>query len=135
MYAGMLAGKALAATQMGVHHKVCHILGGSFGLPHAETHTVVLPHATAYNAPFAVEAMDRLARALGAKNPVRALFELSGRLGAKRSLRDLGMPESGIERAANLAVEKPYWNPRPIELAAIRDLIARAWAGDPPLYN
>jgi len=135
LYGAWLAGTCLGAVGMALHHKLCHTLGGLFGLPHAETHTVVLPHATAYNAPFAVESMERLARALGASNPAHALFELSGRLGAKRALREIGMPESGVERAANLAIQKPYWNPRPIERGAIRDLIARAWAGDPPLCD
>ena len=57
---------------------------------------------------------------------------LAKSVGAKLALRDLGMPESGIDKAADLAVKSPYWNPRPIERDAIRALIARAWAGEPP---
>ena len=117
---------------MSLHHKLCHVLGGSFDLPHAETHTIVLPHAIAYNAPAAPAAIDMLRASLHAQDPASALFELSGALGAKRSLRELGMGEADIDKAADLAVQSPYWNPRPIERDAIRGLIARAWAGRPP---
>jgi alcohol dehydrogenase class IV len=132
LYGAWLCGSCLGAVQMALHHKLCHTLGGTFDLPHAETHTVVLPHAIAYNAASSPEAMERLARALGASDPAPAMFDLAGRLGARRALRDLGMPESGIDRAADIATQNPYPNPRPIERTAIRDLIARAWAGQPP---
>jgi alcohol dehydrogenase class IV len=132
LYGAWLCGACLGAVGMALHHKLCHTLGGAFDLPHAETHTVVLPHAMAHNAASAPDAMARIARALGTKNPADAIYDLAGRLGAPRALRDLGMPESGIDRAADLAAQSPYPNPRPIERAAIRDLIARAWAGDQP---
>jgi maleylacetate reductase len=132
LYGAWLCGMCLGSVGMALHHKLCHVLGGSFELPHAETHTVILPHAFAYNAAAAHDADARIARALGGKNAALDLFELSGKLGAPRSLKSLGMPEDGIEKAADIAVKNPYWNPRPIERNAIRDLIARAWAGDPP---
>ncbi len=133
LYGAWLCGVCLGSVGMALHHKLCHTLGGTFDLPHAETHAVVLPHATAYTAPAAPEAMARIARALGATDAAQGLFDLAGQLGVGRALRDLGMPEAGIERAADLAVRNPYWNPRPIERDAVRDLIARAWAGDRPL--
>lgn len=133
LYGAWLCGACLGAVGMALHHKLCHTLGGSLDLPHAETHTAVLPHATAYNASAAPDAMARIARALGVADAAQGLYELAGRLGAKRALRELGMPHSAIDRAAELAVERPYWNPRPIEREAIRGLIARAWAGDAPL--
>ncbi|MGX5734812.1 maleylacetate reductase [Bosea thiooxidans] len=132
LYGAWLCGTCLGMVSMALHHKLCHTLGGTFDLPHAETHTIVLPHATAYNAGAAPEAMARIARALGAPDAARGLYDLAGRLGAPRSLKELGMPEAGIDRAADLAVANPYRNPRPIERDAIRALIARAWAGDPP---
>jgi maleylacetate reductase len=132
LYGAWLGGTCLGLVGMALHHKLCHVLGGAFNLPHAETHTVVLPYALAYNAPAAPAALDMLRSALGVHDPAAALFELSGELGAKRSLRDLGMGESDIDKAADLAVESPYWNPRPIERDAIRSLIAQAWAGRPP---
>jgi maleylacetate reductase len=133
LYGAWLCGMCLGSVGMALHHKLCHVLGGSFALPHAETHTVVLPHAFAYNAAAAPDAAERLARALGGSDAARDLFALADKLGAPRSLKDLGMPEEGIDRAADIAVENPYWNPRPIERDAIRELIARAWAGEPPL--
>jgi len=132
LYGAWLCGTCLGMVSMALHHKLCHTLGGTFDLPHAETHTIVLPHATAYNASAAPEAMVRIARALDARDAAHGLYDLAGRLGAPRSLRELGMPETGIDKAADLAVANPYRNPRPIERDAIRALIARAWAGDPP---
>jgi alcohol dehydrogenase class IV len=117
---------------MALHHKLCHTLGGSFDLPHAETHSVILPHALAFNLPFAPDARQRLARAIGSEDPAAGLHRLAHALGAPTALRDLGMPETGIDRAADLAVQNPYWNPRPIERDALRDLIARAWRGAAP---
>jgi alcohol dehydrogenase class IV len=122
----------LGTVGMALHHKLCHTLGGTFDLPHAETHTIVLPHALAYNAPAVPEAMTRIARAIGVADAAQGLYDLAKRLGAKVALRDIGMPESGIDKAADLAVTNAYWNPRPLERGAIRDLIARAWAGEPP---
>ncbi|HVV92426.1 MAG TPA: maleylacetate reductase [Hyphomicrobiales bacterium] len=132
LYGAWLGGTCLGLIGMALHHKLCHVLGGSFELPHAETHTVVLPHALAYNEPAAPAAAARIARALGAADGAQALYDLAKKLGAPTSLKALGMPESGIDRAADLAVENPYWNPRPLDRAAIRGLLARAWAGERP---
>jgi len=132
LYGAWLSGICLGAVGMALHHKLCHALGGSFNLPHAETHTVILPHALAYNAPAAPDAMTRIATALGAPDAALGLHDLARKLGAPASLREIGMPESGIDQATDLAVKNPYWNPRTIERAAIRELIARAWRGDAP---
>jgi len=127
-----LAGFCLGAVGMSLHHKLCHVLGGTFNLPHAETHTVILPHAIAYNSRAEPEVMDTIAKALGADDASVGLYDFTGRLGAKRSLQELGMPEGEIEKAALLATQNPYWNPRKLELHAIHELIRRAWAGEPP---
>jgi maleylacetate reductase len=132
LYGAWLCGVCLGTVGMALHHKLCHTLGGTFDLPHAETHTIVLPHALAYNAPAVPEAMARISRAIGAADAAQGLYDLARRLGAKVALRDIGMPESGIDKAADLAVTNAYWNPRPLERGAIRNLIARAWAGEPP---
>jgi alcohol dehydrogenase class IV len=135
LYGAWLCGACLGAVGMALHHKLCHVLGGTFDLPHAETHTIVLPHALAYNAPAAPETVSSLSVALHTGDPARGLFDLAGRLGAKRALKDIGMPQDGIERAADIALANPYWNPRPVERAAIAALIARAWAGEPPVTD
>jgi maleylacetate reductase len=133
LYGAWLCGICLDGTSMALHHKLCHTLGGSFGLPHAETHSVILPHAVAYNAAAATQAMGRLGRALGATgDPATALYQLARRLHAPLSLRELGLDEADIGRAAGLAAAKPYPNPRMIERAGIEALLRRAWAGEAP---
>ncbi len=132
LYGAWLCGVCLGSVGMALHHKLCHVIGGAFDLPHADTHTVILPYAMAYNAKAAPEADAAIARALGGNDGTSALVNLAERLGSPRSLKSLGMPEAGIDRAADLAVQNPYWNPRPIERAAVRALIAAAWAGDTP---
>ena len=132
LYGAWLCGTCLGAVGMALHHKLCHVLGGSFDLPHAETHAIVLPHATAYNAVAAPEAMVRIARALGASDAARGLHELARRLGLPKTLAEIGMPESGIDRAADMAVHNAYANPRPVDRTSVRELIAAAYRGDAP---
>jgi alcohol dehydrogenase class IV len=133
LFGAWTCGTVLGQVGMALHHKLCHVLGGTFDLPHAETHTVVLPYAAAYNAAAAPEAMARVARLLGAETAPEGLRALAAALGTPTALRDLGMPEDGIDRAADLAVADPYWNPRPLEREALRDLLAHAHAGRWPL--
>lgn len=132
LYGAWLCGSVLGSVAMGLHHKLCHTLGGSFNLPHAEVHTVILPHALAYNEPAAPEAMARIARALGATNAALGVFDLARRHGAPTSLAAIGMPANGLERAAELAASTPYPNPRPLERGALRALLQRAFDGEPP---
>ena len=132
LYGAWLCGTVLGAVSMGLHHKLCHTLGGTFDLPHAQVHTVVLPHALAYNASAAPQAMARIARALGVADAAMGFFELARTHGAAVSLEAIGMPAAGLEHAANLAVSNQYPNPRPLEKAALRALLGRAWEGAPP---
>jgi maleylacetate reductase len=132
LYGAWLCGSVLGAVAMGLHHKLCHTLGGSFNLPHAEVHTVVLPHALAYNAAHAPQAMQRIARALGAESAAAGIFDLALRQGAPVALKDIGMPADGLDRAADQAVQTPYPNPRPLERAAIRALLQHAFDGERP---
>ncbi|BAI74423.1 maleylacetate reductase (plasmid) [Azospirillum sp. B510] len=132
LYGAWLCGICLGSVGMALHHKLCHTLGGSFDLPHSETHTIVLPHALAYNAPAIPGVMAKLAGVLG-PDPARALFAIGRAVGAPAGLKTLGMPEEGIDRAVDLALSNPYWNPRPLERPALRELIARAWDGAEPL--
>jgi alcohol dehydrogenase class IV len=119
---------------MALHHKLCHVVGGTFDLPHAHTHAVLLPHTIAYNAPAAPDAIDRAARALGVdvRDVPSRLFDLVLDAGAPVSLRALGLPGDALERAADLALAHPYWNPRPVERDGIRRLLDNAWHGSRP---
>jgi maleylacetate reductase len=131
-YGAWLSGAVLGNVGMAIHHKLCHTLGGSFNLPHAEVHTVVLPHAVAYNRDAAPDAMAIAAEALGVEDAARGLYDLAGRLDAPIALRDIGMPADGLDRAAELATENPYYNPRPIKRDAIRKLLDDAFHGRRP---
>jgi maleylacetate reductase len=132
LYGAWLCGSVLGNVGMALHHKLCHTLGGSFNLPHAETHTVVLPHALAYNAAAAPVAMTRIARALGGRNAAQAVFDLAQANGAPVSLRELGMKETDVDRACEIALRNQYPNPRPLEPAAIRALLQDAYDGRRP---
>ncbi len=132
LYGAWLCGTVLGHVGMALHHKLCHTLGGSFNLPHAEVHTVVLPHALAYNAEAAPQAMARIARALGAQSAPAAVFDLAQRHGAPVALRDLGLAATDLDRAADLACANPYPNPRPLERGPLRELLQRAYEGTRP---
>ncbi len=131
-YGAWLGGVSLGAVGMALHHKLCHTLGGSFNLPHAETHTIVLPHAAAYNSQSAPEAMSRVARALAADTAAHGLFDLAESLGAPVALRAIGMKESDLDRAADIASQNPYYNPRPVTREGIRALLQDAFEGRRP---
>ncbi|WGS55289.1 maleylacetate reductase (plasmid) [Paraburkholderia sp. D15] len=129
LYGAWLSACCLGSTSMGLHHKLCHTLGGLFDLPHAQTHAILLPYALTYNAPAIPEALTRLGRAMDAQCAIGALIHLEGACGIPLALRDIGMPEEGVERAVEEALANPYNNPRPIEPAPLREILARAWAG------
>jgi alcohol dehydrogenase class IV len=114
LYGAWLAGMVLGSVGMAVHHNISHVLGGSFSLTHADVHTVILPHATAFNRNAAPEAMRIIAEALGSEDAAQGLYDLELRLGTPTSLQQLGMPKDQLDRAANLVVEHAYYNPRPV---------------------
>ena len=116
---------------MGLHHKLCHTLGGSFNLPHADVHTVILPHALALQPRHRRPKRWRASRVLWAAT-TRPEACSNSRRGAATSLKAIGMPAEGLDRAADLAVTTPYPNPRPLERAALRALLQRAFDGAAP---
>lgn len=132
LYGSWLCGVALGAGGMALHHKLCHVVGGSFNLAHAPTHMIILPHALAYNAPGAPDAMAKISRALGADDAPQAIFDLIETIGAPTALKDIGMPEDGLDRAADLAVQNPYYNPRDVTRDGIRQLLDDAFHGRRP---
>jgi alcohol dehydrogenase class IV len=132
-YAAYLCGVCLGSSAMALHHKLCHTLGGSFNLPHAETHTIILPHAVAYNAPAISDTMEKLASVLPGSegDAIRGLNALLDKLEVSHALKDFGMREEDIDKATDIAMSLQYANPRPMEKDGIRELIRRAWAGEP----
>ena len=131
LYGAWLAGATISTTSVALHHKLCHVLGG-LGLPHAETHSIVLPHAVRYNYDAAREAMTRVERAVGAQPAFDAIYELETKLPLPMKLSAVGMKEADLERAARIAAEAPYPNPRKVEYAPVLDLLRAAYEGRPP---
>jgi alcohol dehydrogenase class IV len=132
MYGAYLAGVALATGGTALHHKTCHVLGGMFDLDHGRMNSVVLAHALAYNAPAIPELMDRIADALGVDDAAAGVYDLAVSIGAPTSLAEIGMPEDGIDAAAEHVVEDAAANVRPPELDGIRAMLRAAYAGDRP---
>ena len=132
LYGAWLCGTVLGHVGMALHHKLCHTLGGSFNLPHAETHTIVLPHALAYNSQHAPQAMARIQRALGGRSAAQAVYDLAKHNGAPVALKDIGMQAADLDRACDIALQNQYPNPRPLERAAIRRLFQDAYEGVRP---
>jgi len=135
LYGAWLAGVCLGNVGMALHHKICHTLGGTFNLPHAQAHAVMLPHTAHYNHAAAPLALQRVARALGGAQASEAgplLHRLNQTLGIPAGLSAIGMPEAGLEEAATLACANPYDNPAPVERAPILALLGRAWGGEAP---
>lgn len=139
LYGAWLCGMVMSSVGMALHHKLCHTLGGSFGLSHAEVHTVVLPQALAFNAPAAPQAMRCIERAMGLAGQTSAaagLFDLARDNGAPVALKDIGMKASDLDKAADIAVSNPYWNPRPLgaeQRPEILELLQRAYEGIRPV--
>lgn len=133
LYGAWLCGVVLGLAGMALHHKLCHVLGGSFNLPHAQVHAIVLPYTTAYNTPGAPQMVQALARALDAASPAHRLWEIGRETGVPHGLKALGMAREDVAKAADIAMQNPYWNPVPLERGAIEALLARAWQGDAPV--
>ncbi|MBZ7924299.1 maleylacetate reductase [Ensifer adhaerens] len=131
LYGAWLCGTVLGTVGMALHHKICHTLGGSFDTPHAETHAIMLPHTAAFNAVAVPELLQPVAEIFG--NSVGGgLWDFAKSIGAPLALRDLGLTESDLDKTSQIAIENPYWNPRPIERSSIRELLQRAWDGVRP---
>lgn len=132
LFGAWLCGSVLAQVGMALHHKLCHTLGGALNLPHAETHAILLPHATAYNEGVAADALRPLTEMLHSDTASGGLYDFATKLGAPTSLRSLGVSESDLEKVAGLAVSNSYWNPQPIERRAVRTLLQNAFEGVRP---
>jgi maleylacetate reductase len=133
LYGAYLSAVAFSSAGSGLHHKICHVLGGAFNLPHAQTHAVVLPHVLAFNAPSAPDAEARIAAAFGVDRAIRGLQVLRQQLDAPQALRDYGFDEADIPRAVDLILPAvPPDNPTPVTPASLTRLLRAAWTGDEP---
>jgi maleylacetate reductase len=134
LYGAWLCGTVLGQVGMALHHKLCHTLGGSFDLPHSETHAIMLPHSLAFNARAAGRELAPILDIFGGTNAGASLHAYAKCLGAPLALRDIGFKEDDIEHAAELATSKPYWNPQPVTKDDLVTLLTAAWRGDPPAF-
>jgi maleylacetate reductase len=132
LFGSCLAGSALGSVGMAIHHKICHVLGGSFGLAHGDANAVILPHVVAANARAEPEVVAKLAEVLGVTDAALGLWELAASAGATSSLADLGMQAKDLDRAADIVVEHPGFNPRLVDRVWIRKLLQDAFEGKKP---
>jgi maleylacetate reductase len=132
LYGAWLCGTVLGTVGMALHHKICHTLGGSFDTPHAETHAVMLPHTVAFNATAAAAELAPAAEIFGGSIG-GGLWDFAKAIGAPLSLKEFGLSEADLDRAASISVENPYWNPRPIDKTSIRALLQDAFEGRRPI--
>ncbi|THK36546.1 maleylacetate reductase [Ensifer sp. MPMI2T] len=131
LYGAWLCGAVLGTVGMALHHKICHTLGGTFDLPHAETHAIMLPHTAGYNAAAVSELLAPVAEIFGGAIG-GGLWDFARQIGAPLALKDLGLSEPDLDRVAAVATENPYWNPRPVDRRSIRALLQDAWDGNRP---
>jgi maleylacetate reductase len=133
LYAAYLSATAFASAGSGLHHKICHVLGGKYNLPHAQTHATVLPYVLAFNGPAAPDAERRIAAAFGATAALDGLVALKQELNAPHALADYGFTEDSIAEAAEAILPSvPPSNPRPVTEADLRALLRAAWSGSDP---
>ncbi|MFL4473420.1 maleylacetate reductase [Paeniglutamicibacter sp. MACA_103] len=133
LYGAYLSAVAFASAGSGLHHKICHVLGGTYNMPHAQTHATVLPHVLAFNAPHAPEAESRIAAAFGSPTAIGGLNALRERLDAPRALKDYGFDAADIPEAVSLILPQvPANNPRTVTAENLAELLTAAVHGTEP---
>jgi len=132
LYGAYLAGTVVASVGVGLHHRTCHVLGGSYGLAHAACNAVILPHAIAYNAPAVPGLVRRWADAMCTDDPAAFVFDLAADGGLPTSLAALGLPELALDDVAARVVEETNANPRRVDAASVRSMLGDAWRGVRP---
>lgn len=135
LYGAWLAGVCLGSVGMAIHHKICHVLGGTYNLPHAQAHAIVLAYSVHYNRHADIEAMDRLAEVLGSSREQVGLeiYRLNKSLGIDLALKDIGLPKNDSAKVARIVCDSPYYNPREYDYSELKDLLERAYEGLPPV--
>jgi maleylacetate reductase len=134
LYGAMLGGMALGQTGSGFHHRLCHILGGKFNLVHADTHSVILPHVVAFNAPALPRVMSRLAEALRVpgSDPAGALWDLARNSNIPTDLASLGLQREGLDEVVDQILIEEKNNPVPLVRPIVHSLVDAAFDGVRP---
>jgi maleylacetate reductase len=132
LYGASMAGAALGTGSTGLHHKLCHVFGGTFNTPHAETHAILLAHSVAYNTNAAAEGTARVAQAMGVEDAALGIYELVRELGAPLALSEIGIKETDLDQAAEVVTEQAFNNPEAVTKEKVRALLQHAFEGLPP---
>ena len=132
LYGAYLGGTVVTLVGIALHHRTCHVLGGTYGLAHGDANSVILPQVTAFNAAAAPRAMAALARALGTDDPAATIFDLAQSIGAPTDLKSLGMQEGDLDAAARHAIDFTAYNPQPLEFGPVREMLQNAYEGIRP---
>ncbi len=131
LYGAWLCSTALGYVSMALHHKLCHVLGGSFGLPHADTHAIMLPHTAGFNAAAVPDKLAPVADIFGG-SVGGGLWDFAKANGAPLKLSELGLTEADLDTASEIATRNAYDNPRAFDRNDIRTILQAAWAGSRP---
>jgi maleylacetate reductase len=132
LYGAFLAGVSLGNAAMGIHHKICHVLGGAYNLPHGDIHSAVLPYAIAFNRDDAPEAMSRIEAALGSDDAAAGIWQLAHRIAAPTDLISTGFDADEIDAVAEVVATAAFHNPRKVTIEGVCDLLSAACAGSKP---
>jgi maleylacetate reductase len=133
LIAACLAGIALGTVGTSLHHALCHLLGGMFDVPHAETHAIMLPYVTSYLQPAVPAAASRLAQAMGVDEHALAasIWSLGQSVGTPAGLQSIGISEGQIPAITRAALVRKLPSPRPLEYDGLYKTFRAAWAGEP----
>lgn len=135
-----LAGTALSNVAMGLHHGVCHVLGGTAGVPHGIANAIMLPHVMRFNLDATAPQLAELALAMGiardgrgddglAEDAARRVNGLVAEMRLPQRLREVGVNESDLPKLASLAAQSRTVknNPKPVDAAQVQELLRLAW--------
>ena len=132
LYAAHLSGLVLLHARTCLHHAVCHAIGSVAGVGHGDANSALLPHALAFNAPAAGDALQRAAQALGDADgdAAAAVRRLQAAIGVPTRLRDIGVEAPQLDRIAakTMGERGLHFNPRTVaDAAEVRALLEAAY--------
>ncbi|MDA0707917.1 MAG: maleylacetate reductase [Proteobacteria bacterium] len=133
LYGGMLSGYCVTLAGIAIHHKLCHVLGGHHGIPHGESNSVILPYAVAYNETSAPKAMEQIKKAMGTISASGGIYDFATEINVPKSLKELGMKEEDLDRAAKETIETTPYNPKPLDFKSVREMLQHAYEGIRPI--
>lgn len=129
LYAGFLGGLLISMHGIAIHHRLCHVIGGLFDVPHGATNSIILPHAVAYNTGVVPQADQLIQEVFEGDNPAKCIYQFTQSLNAPADLREFGVPESAATQIAQHQIAHGGWNPREVTLASLTELVKNAING------